>query len=269
ERANQLAYHLRERGVRPETLVGICLQRSPELVVGILGILKAGGAYVPLNADDPPQRLQFMLRDAEVGFLITQQRFLGRLPAADRQVVCLDTDAPQLEARPRSNSSVNVGPDNVAYVMFTSGSTGQPKGVVIRHTSIARLVFGNNYATFGPDRVFLQLAPVSFDASTFELWGALLHGAKLVVASPRLLGFQQLENLLKQNGVTTLWLTAALFNQVVEQRPEALDSVDEILTGGEPLSVRHICKAQRVLGSRVRLINGYGPTESTTFATCY
>src|SRR5262249_17785664 len=163
---NQLAHHLRSLGVGPETLCGLCLERSSELVIGILGILKAGGAYVPLDADYPYQRLQFMLRDAQVGFLVTQRRLVGRLPAADCQVVCLDTDATQLQQMARSNPSLHVGPDIPAYVMFTSGSTGRPKGVTIRHTSIARLVFGNNYATFGPDRVFLQLAPASFDAST-------------------------------------------------------------------------------------------------------
>jgi amino acid adenylation domain-containing protein len=269
ERANQLAHYLRSHGVGPETLVGLCLERSVELVVGILGILKAGGAYVPLDVDYPCQRLECMLADAKIGFLITQHRFLGRLPATDCQVVCLDTDAARLQDIARTNPPFNVVADNLAYVMFTSGSTGQPKGVAIRHTSIARLIFGNNYTVFGPDRVFLQFAPVSFDASTFELWGALLHGGKLVVAPVGIPDFRDLEDLLTRNGVTTLWLTATLLNQVVEHYPQALNSVDEILTGGEALTVRHIRKAQGAFGSRVRLINGYGPTESTTFTTCY
>jgi amino acid adenylation domain-containing protein len=269
DRANQLAHHLRSLGVRPETLVGLCLERSPGLVVGILGILKAGGAYLPLDADYPTQRLQFMLTDANVEFLVTQHELLVHLPASDCQVVCLDTDAAKIQVQPWSNPSLNVGADNLAYVMFTSGSTGQPKGVAIRHASIARLVFGNDYTIFGPDRVFLQLATVSFDASTFELWGALLHGAKLVIAPAGLPDFRQLEEVLKKNRVTTLWLTATLLNQVLEDYPQALSSVVEILTGGEALSVPHICKAQQTLGSNVQLINGYGPTESTTFATCY
>ena len=133
-----------------------------------------------------------------------------------------------------------------------------------------RLVFAQDYATFGPDRVFVQLAPASFDASTFEIWGALLHGATLVLAPagvPRSRGSWR--ELLARHGVTTLWLTASLFNQIVDDRPQALAGVSEILTGGEALSVRHVRRAQQVLGPRVQLINGYGPTEGTTFTTCY
>src|SRR5262249_28371069 len=152
-------------------------------------------AYVPLDADYPPQRLQFMLSEAQVGLLVTQQMLVGRLPPGDSQVVCLDTDPARFRNLARSNPTLNVGADHRAYVLFTAGSAGQPKGVAIRHASIVRLVFGNNYATFGPDRVFLQLAPVSFDASTFELWGALLHGARLVIAPPGLPNFRQLEDL--------------------------------------------------------------------------
>lgn len=269
ERANQLAHHLIELGIRPEMLVGVCLERSFELVIGILGILKAGGAYMPLDAEDPYQRLESIVTDAKIGYFVTQQRLLPRLPVTNCRVVCLDSDAAILRDRTKSNPPHIVGSDNLAYVMFTSGSTGQPKGVLIQHSSIARLVFGNDYATFGPNKVFLQLAPVTFDASTFELWGSLLHGAKLVIAPPGLPDFQQLEDLLNRHHVTTLWLTAALFNQVVEQYPQALGGVNEILTGGEALSVRHICMAQAQLGPEVQLINGYGPTECTTFAVCY
>ncbi len=144
-----------------------------------------------------------------------------------------------------------------------------PKGVAVEHRSIARLVFGNDYTVFGPDRVFLQLATASFDASTLELWGALLHGAKLVVCAVAVPDFRQLEALLQRHRVTTLWLTSTLFNQLVEQYPQALRNVAEILTGGEALSVPHICQAQATLGPAVQLINGYGPTESTTFTSCY
>ncbi len=268
-RANQLAHQLRTLGVGPETLVGLCLERSPELIVGILGILKAGGAYLPLDADYPQARLQFMLGDANVEFLVTEQPLLDRLPASGCQVICLDTDLARLRQLPASNPELNFAADNLAYVMYTSGSTGLPKGVAIEHRSIARLVFGNDYTAFGPDRVFLQLATPSFDASTLELWGALLHGSKLVVAPVAVPDFRQLENLLQQHHVTTLWLTATLLNQLVEQYPQALRDVAEILTGGEALSVPHICQAQAALGPAVQLINGYGPTESTTFTTCY
>jgi amino acid adenylation domain-containing protein len=269
ERANQLAHYLISLGVGPETLVGLCLERSAELVVAILGILKAGGAYVPLEADSPRSRLELILADARIEVLVTRESLRNRLPAADWRVVCLDTDAAKLRENGSTNPVVKIAADNLAYVIYTSGSTGIPKGVEVRHRSITRLVLANDYAKFGPDRVFLQLAPVSFDASTFELWGSLLHGAKLVLAPPGLPDFQHLEAILKRNRVTTLWLTATLFNQVIEQSPQTLSSVQEILTGGEALSVRHIVQAQAFLGSGVQLINGYGPTENTTFTTCY
>ena len=267
--ANQLAHQLRSLGVGPETLVGLCVQRSPDLIVGMLAILKAGGAYVPLDADYPPQRLAFMLQDAAVTHLVTQTPLLDRLPVNSARVVCLDRDAALVQKAVPSNPRVDVGPGHLAYVMFTSGSTGRPKGVAIRHASIARLVFGNDYATFGPDRVFMQLSPAAFDASTLEVWGALLHGARLVVPPAGPPDLPQLEGLVRQHGVTTLWLTASLFNQIIDDRPQALTGVREILTGGEALSVRHVRQAQQVLGARVQLINGYGPTEGTTFTTCY
>jgi aspartate racemase len=269
ERANQLAHHLIALGVGPETLVGLCLERSAELVVGILGILKAGGAYVPLDADYPPQRLEFMLRDSGLKFLVTQRQLVGRLPETDCTMICLADEDPSFQKLARSNPPTHVNAENLAYVMYTSGSTGIPKGVGIQHRAILRLVIGSNYANFGPDRVFLHLATPSFDASTFELWGALLHGGKLVVAPNGFPDFRQLEELIQRNRVTTLWLTSTLFNQLINLRPQALLGVQEILTGGEALSVPHIAKAQKILGHQSQLVNGYGPTEGTTFATCF
>jgi amino acid adenylation domain-containing protein len=249
--------------------VGLCLERSDQLIVGILGILKAGAAYVPLDAEYPTQRLEFMLRDAGITFLVTQKELLERFPISDCTVICLDTQDSSLQKLPRSNPTTRVNAENLAYVMYTSGSTGIPKGVGIQHRAIVRLVIGSNYANLGPDRVFLHLATPSIDASTFELWGALLHGAKLVVAPNGVPDFRQLEELIQRNRVTTLWLTSTLFNQLIDHHPQALLGVQEILTGGEALSVPHIAKAQKILGPQSQLVNGYGPTEGTTFSTCY
>jgi amino acid adenylation domain-containing protein len=269
ERANQLAHLLRSMGVGPGSLVGVCLERSADLIVTILAILKAGGAYLPLNEDDPPRRLAFILRDAAVDLVVTKQQWADCLPKSACRAVCLDFEASSFASRKTSNLAIGCSPADLAYVMFTSGSTGHAKGVEIQHRSVIRLVLGNHYATFGSDRVFLQLAQPSFDASTFEVWGALLHGAKLVVAPAGLPDFQDLQSLIRQHEVTSLWLTATLFNQIIEQYPQAIIGIKEIITGGESLSVRHVCMAQERLGPEVQLVNGYGPTESTTFATCY
>jgi amino acid adenylation domain-containing protein len=269
QRANQLARRLRSLGVGPEMLVGLCLPRCLDLYVGMLGILKSGGAYVPLDASYPSSRLEFMLKDAEVNVLVTRQALLAGLPDTGYQAVCLDTGTETWDGNDAQNLGLDLSSRNIAYVMYTSGSTGQPKGVVIEHRSIARLVFGVEYATFGPDRVFLQLASPSFDAATFEIWGALLHGGRLVVAPDEVPDFVELEQLLRDEEVNTLWLTTSLFNHWIEARPTSLGCVQQLLVGGEALSARHMRLAREHLGSDVQLINGYGPTECTTFACCY
>jgi len=269
ERANRLAHHLIMLDVKPGSLVGLCLERSLDLVIGILGILKAGAAYVPLDPKHPVQRLDYMVQEGAIGVLVTASRFHERLADLASEVVCID----HIDGHPSKligvNPSVGSTSDQLAYVMFTSGSTGQPKGVSIPHRAIVRLVFGNTYASFGQDRVFLHLATPSFDASTLELWGALLHGGRLVVAPDDVPDVQTLGHLIQRHRVSTIWLTSSFFNLVIDQDASVLQTVQEVLTGGEALSVQHVRKAQAELGPGVQLINCYGPTESTTFATCY
>ena len=159
-------------------------------------------------------------------------------------------------------------PDHLAYVMYTSGSTGRPKGVEVTHRGITRLLFGGDYAQLDADQTILQLAPVAFDASTFEIWGALLHGGKCVLYPERVPSPQDLGEIINQQGVTTLWLTASLFNTVIDEAPQALSEVRQLLIGGEALSVPHVRRGLERL-PHTEIINGYGPTESTTFACCY
>lgn len=267
-RANQLAHYLVDEGVGPEVMVGICVERSLEMVVGILGILKAGGAYVPLDPDYPASRLAFMLEDTKAPVLLTQAKLRGRLPAYGGRVLCLDADWPQIARERRDSPGVAVGAGNLAYVMYTSGSTGQPKGTCIEQRSVVRLVKATDYIELGPDEVFLQYSPISFDASTLELWGSLLNGGKLVVCPGGLLSLEELGRVIRERGVSTLWLTAALFNQMVDEQIEALRGVRQLLAGGEALSVSHVRRMLEVIGTG-RLINGYGPTENTTFTCCY
>ncbi len=268
-RANLLAHDLQCRGVGAETLVAMVMDRSVETIVAILGILKAGGVYVPLDPAYPPERLAFMLADAQAPVLLTQSHLVQRLPQHSAQVLCLaagwGADAPAQLLPP----VVTVNADNLAYINYTSGSTGTPKGVTIPHRAVLRLVSGATYTRLDAHQTLLQLAPISFDAATLEIWGALLHGGRCVLFPDNgLPDPQDLGKIIRQYEVTTLWLTAALFNAIVMAAPAALESAKEILTGGEALSVFHIRRAQEQL-PETQLINGYGPTESTTFTCCY
>ena len=267
-RANRLAYQLRQWGVERETRVAICAERSPELVVGLLGILKAGGAYVPLDAVYPRERLAFMLDDIEAPVLLTQRSLEDQLPSTQARVFLLDEflESPSDEDFP--NPSSGLTPEGLAYIMYTSGSTGKPKGVEVVHRGIVRLLFGTDFARMGEDESILQLAPTSFDASTFEIWGALLHGGRCVLFPQRVPTAKELESELKKRGVNTLWLTASLFNSVIDEAPLALSGIQQLLVGGEALSAPHIRRALELLPA-TQLVNGYGPTESTTFTCCY
>jgi amino acid adenylation domain-containing protein len=267
-RANRLAHYLKKQGVGAETRVGLCVERSVEMVVATLAILKAGGAYVPLDPEYPAQRLGFMLEDTQAPVLLTQARLRERLPAYAGKVIELDGDWKKIARASAKNPKAGAGAGSLAYVIYTSGSTGRPKGAAIEQRSVVRLVRNTNYIELGPEEVFLQFAPISFDASTLELWGPLLNGGRLVVAPPGRLSLEELARLIKERGITTLWLTAALFNQMVDSHLEALRGVRQLLAGGEALSVPHVRKFLEGIGTH-RLINGYGPTENTTFTCCH
>ncbi|MBW4630463.1 MAG: amino acid adenylation domain-containing protein [Iphinoe sp. HA4291-MV1] len=267
-RANQLAHYLQSLGVGPEVLVGICVERSLDMVVGLLGILKAGGAYVPLDPEYPTERLSFMLEDAAVSVLLTQQHLVERLPQHEAQLVCLDSDAQLISQSPQDNFITAVQATNLAYVIYTSGSTGVPKGVEVVHRGVNRLLFGVDYAHLDATQRFLQMAPISFDASTFEIWGALLHGARCVLYPGNIPTSKELCHEIHKHGITTLWLTAALFNSIIDDASQTLSGIEQLLIGGEALSVAHVQRASETLPS-TQIINGYGPTESTTFTCCH
>ncbi|MCP3060169.1 amino acid adenylation domain-containing protein [Myxococcus sp. K38C18041901] len=265
-RANQLAWRLRAEGVgRENPRVGVCLPRSAELLVTLLAILKAGGAYVPLDPDYPSERLALMAQDADVRVIITRTSLLPRLPSEGVRL-CLDGLGDALAGLPHHPPARDVCPDDLAYVVFTSGSTGRPKGVCVPHRGVLRLVLGANYVDVRPEDVLLQLAPVAFDASTFEIWGALLNGARLAVFTQGAKGLDELGPFLEAQGVTIVWMTTGLFHQLVELGLPGTAKVRELLTGGEVLSVPHARKALAQLPD-VRLVNFYGPTENTTFTS--
>jgi amino acid adenylation domain-containing protein len=267
-RANRLANHLRALGVGAETPVGIALERGVHVPIALLAVLKAGGAYVPLEASHPRERLAFILRDSGVRTIVTERTVRAGLPAEGAFVVSLDEDAAAIAGCSAAAPPNSAGPDSLAYIMYTSGSTGTPKGVAVVQRGVVRLARGADYVDIAPDDVFLQLAPLGFDASTFEFWAPLLNGARLALAPAGTRGWSELGTTLERFGVTTLWLTAALFHELVDTDLERLGGLRRLLTGGDVVSPIH---ARRFLERfpNVRLINGYGPTENTTFSSCY
>ena len=267
-KANQLAHYLQTVGVKPDSLVAIYMDRSIDLVIGLLAILKAGGAYVPLDLTYPQNRLAFMLEDTNARVLLSHSSLAEQLPPCSAQIVCLDVFWNNLNQESSENPHSNVTSNNLAYVIYTSGSTGVPKGVEICHYNISRLLINNTYVRFDNKQNFLLSASIAFDASTFEVWGGLLHGARCVIYPERVPTLNSLEKIIKQQQISILWLTASLFNTVIDEKPQILSTVTQILTGGEALSTSHIQRALKQLPD-CQLINGYGPTESTTFTCCY
>jgi len=265
-RANRLAHDLRRRGVGPETLVGLCVERSPEMVTSLVAILKAGGVYVPLDPAYPPERLAFMLEHAGISLLLAQGALPEVLRSAAAEIVCLATEGATIARAISENPNTALDPRSLAYLMYTSGSTGRPKGVSVTHRGVMRLVRGNDDVHLGADEVFLQLAPIAFDASTLEIWGCLLNGGRLVLMPPPEPSLAELGAAVKRHRVTTLWLTTALFHLMVDEQLADLRDVRQLLTGGEVLSPD---RARKVLAQLpdCALVNAYGPTESTTFTT--
>jgi amino acid adenylation domain-containing protein len=263
--ADNVAANLREAGVQPESLVGVCIKRSPELIAALLGILKAGAAFVPFDAAYPQSRLQYLFDDSSVRLLVIDEA--GRGLAPDAVQTCAIGDLMASPAR-----APRIGPTahslSRAYIMYTSGSTGNPKGVVVPHRAIVRLVKNNDFMSISEDDVFLAFAPVSFDASTLEIWAPLLNGATLAIYPSEFESTEQFTAVLKEHGVTVLWLTSALFNTIADQDIQSLSGIRQLLVGGDVLSVAHIRKALQAL-PQTRIINGYGPTENTTFTCCY
>jgi amino acid adenylation domain-containing protein len=267
-RANQLAHLLRARQVGPDTLVGICIERSLDMVVSVLAILKAGGAYVPLELTYPRERLAFIVADTHMPLLLTQSRLLDRLPDTAATIVCVDAIGADLAPTPTANLMSAASADQLAYVMYTSGSTGRPKGIAIPHRGVVRLVKNPNFATLTADDVMCQVLPVAFDAATLEMWSALLNGGRLALPPPGPLSLDILERLITTHRVTTLVLTTGLFHVMVDECPEALRAVRQLLVGGDAMSVDHARRALNLLTDGV-VVNCYGPTENTTCTSFY
>ena len=270
-RANRLAHHLIALGVGPDDLVAVALDRSVELIVALTAILKSGAAYLPLDPSHPAERLVLMLEDSGARFTLTLGAATDRLRGR-AQLLALDD--PGVEAavagRP-AHAPTDVDrrrplhPDHLAYVIYTSGSAGRPKGVLTTQANVASVVSRPAYAPLGPGQSVLQYAPVAFDAATFEIWGALLNGARLVLAPNGYPDLDRLAQTIAAHSVDTLWLTAGLFAQAADTHPHLLAPVRRLLSGGDALSVSAVART-RATHPGLTLINGYGPTETTVFA---
>ncbi|MFE4262813.1 amino acid adenylation domain-containing protein [Streptomyces sp. NPDC056883] len=269
-RANRLAHHLIDLGVRAEQRVPVCVERGIDAVVAVLGVLKAGAAYVPLNHDYPSHQLEFMIADVEASLVITHAHLRDRLGAVDAELLLIDQEWDQIATRPHTDPSVQVGPDSLFHVIYTSGSTGTPKGVMIEHRSVCRLVGSDVFAGIGPGHVVAHPSNFAWDAFTFECWPALTSGAAMVVMDKEvLLDAVELKAALHRSGVTMMWLTAPLLRQHLLDCPDLLAGLQYVFFGGEAIDRPVVDQLVAGPWAPEHLIHGYGPTEATVFTTCY
>lgn len=265
-RADALGRELRVRGAGGRPPVALLMERSPELIVAMLAVLKAGSAYLVLNPGDPDQRLAELALDANLSLTLTSEQLSGRVPAGLDSVV--------LDGLPLSNTSTpstpraRLTPDHLAYVCYTSGSTGAPKGVGVTHRGVVRLVREAGWMSFGPEDVVLHAASPSFDACTLEIFGALCNGGRLVIHPPGRIDLEALSRTIIDEGVTVVNLPTGVLHQLVQSRLPAFAGLRHVVTGGDVASPALVT---RLLEAHPHLLftNGYGPTENTTFTTCW
>lgn len=262
--ANGLAEHLIDIGIGPGAMVGTCIDRSIDLIIALVATAKCGAAYVPFAPVWPAELRQRAAADSQIKCMVIGAEYAGLAPADDYAVVRISDHRRLVEENP----DVDVSADGLAYINFTSGSTGVPRGVKIRNAGVVRLITNARYADLGPSSVVLHISSPTFDAATFEIWGPLLNGGTCVVYGKRHISFSDLAEVVRAAGITCAFITTALFNAIVDEAPEILRGIETILFGGEEASVKHVRKALAAHGDG-RFVHMYGPTECTTFATYY
>jgi tyrocidine synthetase-3 len=263
EKAGRLASYLCSIGVKPAEPVAIAIEDSPLVVAGILGILKAGGVYLPTALDSPHERKKYILADCNVNVLLTNGE-----KSFDHVSRVIDLEDGEVYKNPGTFSWKGTGSDP-AYIIYTSGSTGAPKGVMVNHRNVVRLVKAANYVEFNEGDSILLTGALDFDASTFEIWGALLNGLTLhLVSKDTILNYEKLKEAIRERGVSTMWMTSPLFNQVSDIDIEVFAGLTNLLVGGDVLSPPHINRLRHRFPG-IKVINGYGPTENTTFSLAF
>ncbi len=263
--STRLAHYLRNRGVTAGMPVAVCIDRSASLIITLLAVLKAGAVYVPVDPAYPAGRMAFMLKDTGSAFLLTEN---DSTPAEGVQVINISIPGSELDSLPTSIVT-GTEPSSLAYIMYTSGSTGTPKGVMVTHSNIVSLVKSVSYVQWQTHDALLATGSPSFDATTFEYWGMLLNGGRLVIGNQEtLLDTSLLQALIRKEKINKMWFTAGWFNQLVETAPALFATLETVLVGGDRLSPHHIRQLQHRY-PLLEIINGYGPTENTTFSlTC-
>lgn len=264
--ASLLALRLRASGVVPGSFVAICARPSPEMIVGFLAILLAGGCCVPLDPAYPAERFATLLAESRAEVCVATAGCEDHYPPVWREKL-IAIPLTGKATTPIELPEITLTAEHPAHLLFTSGSTGQPKGVLLPHRGVVRLVRNQNFISITPDDVFLQAAPVFFDASLLEIWGPLLNGGRLILL-PDGPGLAEIAAAVQDHGVTTLWLTSGLFQLMMDENPGSLKGLRYLLAGGDVLSPLHVRMALETLPGTT-LINGYGPTENTTFTTCH
>ncbi|MDY7049586.1 MAG: amino acid adenylation domain-containing protein [Microcystis panniformis WG22] len=268
-RANQLAHYLQSLELKLEDKIGVCIERSPLMVIAILAILKAGGAYVPLDIAYPSERLAFMIENVQCPIILTQNHLSERLPVNNNQgMIDIESKWESIAQYSPENIASKVTPNNLAYIIYTSGSTGTPKGTEVLHRNIIGFIFAVDYVQLDAHQIWLQHSSISWDALTLELWTPLLFGGRCVLYPGNVINPEDLRKIIKEEGVNILWLTCALFNLMIDTTPESLLGVKQLITGGETLSVAHVRRGLALL-PKTQIINGYGPSECTVFTCCY
>lgn len=274
-RANRLAHRLQKLDIGPEVPVGVCLERSLEVVISLLGILKAGGVYLPLDPAHPKQRIDFMLNDSRAAVLLTQNSLIEGLQEHSARLICLDSDWESIAEESGENPACSVEPENLAYIIYTSGSTGQPKGVLVSHGSIAEHCRdAEKYYELKPTDRVLQSASMSFDLSLEQILPTLIAGARVVVVGRELWRPGEFHKKAAEFGLTVVDLPTGYWQELVQQwaaesEPVVYDNYRLFLVGGDVMSAEVLGLWQRTPLKSVRLINAYGPTEATITATAY
>lgn len=264
-RANRLARFLREKGVHAGDLIGVMVDNSLDMVVSNLAVLKAGGAYVPIDPNYPEDRVRYFVEDSGLNLVLTTRSFAGRLSIVELQLL----DGIDDESYESTNLACVNDANSLAYVMYTSGSTGKPKGVMVEHRNVVRLVKNRRYVPLDDACRMAQTGAMSFDATTFEMFGALLNGGALYpVPRDVLLDADRMRAFLSEHRVTTMWLTSPLFNQLAQEKADMFKTLEHLMVGGDALSPQHINRIRHAC-PQLSLWNGYGPTENTTFSTCF